>query len=141
MFSHPSPEDVLQDLGDKVVNGLVTATKSTRSDLATYQEAFSQWVADSSARGLSNWIHDRLWAHLRRELSDVASVDMTDTGVIREITVGMRYRARVKRHSAGDRIRSYPTRAALSFWAQSDTLAGMEEVRLGFGYRWDEELR
>jgi hypothetical protein len=53
----------------------------------------------------------------------------------------MRYRARVKRHGARDRVRSYPTKSALAFWAQSDTLEGLEEVRLGFGYRWDPDER
>lgn len=141
MFSYPPAEDVLQDLGDKVVGALVDATKATRSDLAEYRDIFPAWVADSSDRGLANWIHDRLWAHLRRAVADFDSVALTDQGVNREIAVGMRYRARVKRHSGRDRIRSYPTRSALAFWAQSDTLEGMEEVGLGFGYRWDPEER
>ncbi len=141
MFSPPLADDVLHDLGDKVVGALVDATMATRADLAEYRDIFPAWVADSSDRGLSNWIHDRLWAHLRRALADVDSIALADHGVTREIVIGMRYRARVKRHSLGDRIRSYPTRTALAYWAQSDTLEGMEEVRLGFGYRWDPEER
>lgn len=117
------------------------ATKATRSDLAEYRDVFPAWVADSSDRGLSNWIHDRLWAHLRRGLVDVDLVELADLGVTREITIGIRYRARVKRHSIRDRIRSYPTKTALAFWAQSDTLEGLEEIRLGFGYRWDPDER
>ncbi|PPK68121.1 hypothetical protein V5P93_000023 [Actinokineospora auranticolor] len=141
MFSYPSAEAVLDDLGDKVVGGLVDATKATKVDLTLYRETFPSWVADHGERGLANWLHDRLWSHLRRGFVDIDSVTMADEGVLREIVVGMKYRARVKRHSAHDRIRSFPTTAALAFWAQSDTLAGMEEVRLGFGYRWDPELR
>lgn len=141
MFSYPLAEDVLHDLGDKVVGALVDATSAARSDLAEYRDAFPGWVADSSDRGLSNWIHDRLWAHLRRELTDVDSVDLLDQGVTREVTVGLRYRARVKRHTGRDRVRSYATKSALAFWAQSDALEGLEEVRLGFGYRWDPEER
>ncbi|WP_233620373.1 hypothetical protein [Amycolatopsis sp. WAC 01416] len=134
-------EDVLHDLGDKVVGALVDATSATRADLADYRDAFPGWVADSSERGLSNWIHDRLWAHLRRELTDVDSVELLDQGVTREVTVGLRYRARVKRHTGRDRVRSYATKSALAFWAQSEALEGLEEVRLGFGYRWDPEER
>jgi hypothetical protein len=141
MFSYPPAEDVLPDLGDKVVGALVDATKKTRSDLVEYRTTFPQWVADSSDRGLSNWIHDRLWAHLRRALDDMDAVLLVDGGVTREVMVGTRYRARVKRHGTRDRVRSYPTKAALAFWAQSDTLQGLEEVRLGFGYRWDGDER
>ena len=141
MFSYPSAEDVLRDLGDKVIGSLVHATRATRCDLAKYRDTFPAWVADSSDRGLSNWIHDRLWAHLRRALADMDSVELADEGVIREITVGIRYRARVKRHTVRDRIRSYPTKSALAFWTQLDTLEGMEEISLGFGYRWDPDER
>ncbi|SFQ64128.1 hypothetical protein SAMN05421810_111107 [Amycolatopsis arida] len=66
---------------------------------------------------------------------------MTDLGNKREVTVGLRYRARVKRHDLTDKVRSYPTKAAVAFWTQSDTLEGLEEIRLGFGYRWDPEER
>ncbi len=141
MFSYPMAEEVLHDLGDKVVGALVDATRPARADLAEYRDAFPSWVADSSDRGLSNWIHDRLWAHLRRGLTDIDSVELVDQGVIREVAVGLRYRARVKRHTGRDRIRSYPTKSAVAFWAQSDSLEGLEEVRLGFGYRWDPEER
>ncbi|WET79729.1 hypothetical protein P3102_00225 [Amycolatopsis sp. QT-25] len=134
-------EDVLDDLGDKVVGALVDATNATRVDLADYRDAFPGWVADSRERGLSNWIHDRLWAHLRRQLTDVDSVGLLDQGVTREVKVGLRYRARVKRHTGRDRVRSYATKSALAFWAQSDALEGLEEVRLGFGYRWNPEER
>jgi hypothetical protein len=141
MFSYPPADDVLSDLGDKVVSALVGATESTRADLVEYRATHPGWVADHSDRGLANWIHDRLWAHLRRSLDDVDLVTLSDNGSTREITVGIRYRARVKRHSLEDRIRSYPTKAALAFWAQTDTLEGLEEIRLGFGYRWDPEER
>ena len=141
MFSYPPPDDVVPDLGDKVVGALVDSTTNTRADLAEYRRAFPQWTADHSDRGLSNWIHDRLWAHLRRGLNEVDRVRLVDQGVTREITVGIRYRARVKRHDPQDRVRSYPTKSALAFWAQSDTLAGLDEVRLGFGYRWEPEDR
>lgn len=117
------------------------ATRASRADLTEYRDVFPGWVADSSDRGLSNWIHDRLWAHVRRALADAEAVTLADHGVTREIIVGLRYRARVKRHTVRDRIRSYPTKTALAFWAQSDTLEGMEEVRLGFGYRWDPDER
>ncbi|MEU4804367.1 hypothetical protein [Actinosynnema sp. NPDC023587] len=142
MFSAPPADDVLRDLGDKVVASLVDATATTRDDLSDYRSFRPGWVADHSERGLASWIHDRLWANLRRELDGVDEVLLTDLGATREIAVGLNYRARVKRHSITDRVRSYPTKAALAFWAQSETtLSGLEEVRLGFGYRWDPEER
>lgn len=140
MFSYPPAEDVLPGLGDKVVSAIVAAAEATRADLAEYRLTCPAWVADHSDRGLSNWIHDRMWAHLRRGLDDVDAVRLVDKPPIREIAVGYRYRARVKRHSVDDRVRSYPTKSACAFWTQSATLDGLEEVRLGFGYRWDPEL-
>ena len=141
MFSYPTADEVIDDLGDKVVGAITDANQAARADLAEYRGVFPQWVADHTDRGLSNWIHDRLWVHLRRGLTDVDSIELADDGIKREVFVGSRYRARVKRHSNGSRIRSYPTRAAAAFWTQTDTLEGMEEVRLGFGYRWDPEER
>lgn len=58
------------------------------------------------------------------------SVALADQGVKREITVGIRYRARVKRHGVRDRVRSYPTKSALAFWAQSETLEAIWVVEV-----------
>ncbi|MEU6266220.1 hypothetical protein [Saccharopolyspora shandongensis] len=85
--------------------------------------------------------HDRLWAHLQSALDDVDGVELKDDGVTREIRVGTQFVVRVKRHDATDRVRSYPTRRALTFWAQSVAFEGFEDIHLGFGYRWDREER
>jgi hypothetical protein len=141
MFVPPAAEDVLADLGDKIVGAVVDSTRRSRADLVLYRKTFPEWVADHSERGLANWIHDRMWAHLRRALDQVDGTAIVDQGSLREIVVGIRYRARVKRHGVSDEVRSYPTAAALAFWAQSDTLDGLEEIRLGFGYRWEHDDR
>lgn len=141
MFSHSPADDVLQDLGDKVVSAVVTANDHAREDYRVYREMNPQWAADHSERGIANWIHDRLWAHLGRVLDEVDDVLLISNGPTREIRVGTRFLVRVKRHDAKDRVRSYPTKAAHSFWAQSDTFEGLEDIRLSFGYRWNSEER
>jgi hypothetical protein len=141
MFSAPHPDDVIRDLGDKVVIALVAATRDAREELATYRETRPGWVADHSERGLANWIHDRIWANLRREVDGITDVTLIEKHSTRELLVGDRFRARIKRHSSGDRISSYPTKSAMSFWGQSNQLPGLEEVCLGFGYRWEAEER
>lgn len=57
--------------------------------------------------------------------------------------VGVHLRLRVKRHHVGDMISTYPTRTAIEFWQQGNQYAfpGLEEVRIGVGYRWDRGTR
>ncbi len=53
--SYPLAEQVLEDLGDKVVQGLALMVAQTRDDLRVYRRTFPSWVADSTDRGLLNW--------------------------------------------------------------------------------------
>lgn len=144
MKSHgrfPEFDDVCSDIGDKVVNAMFKSVEDARRDLATYRHALPHFVADHSERGLANWLHDRMWASVAIELSDVPDVGIIDNGVLREITCGINYRFRAKRHDADAEVRSYPTQMALDFHVQSITFSGLEELKLDFGYEWDPDLR
>jgi hypothetical protein len=67
---YPSADEVIQDLGDKVVDGLSLLVAQAREDLRVYRTTFPDWAADSTERGIMNWIHDRMWAHARRTFDD-----------------------------------------------------------------------
>jgi hypothetical protein len=139
--AYPEPDDVLADLGEKAIRAFALAVRCAKADLDTYRATFPQWVADHSERGLANWISDRVWAHLSDLAEDVSSMTVTESGPLREITVGINYRCRVKRHS-GDDVSSYPTQAFLDFVSQPEAqLPGMEETRLIAGYDWIKDLR
>jgi len=140
--SHPTPEQVTEELGDKVVNGLAFMVAQTREDLRVYRTTFPGWVADSTDRGLLNWCHDRLWVHAVRIFEDLDGVTLVDRLPLREISVGIRYRLRVKKHDLDGKVSTYLTQGALDFLEQDPpTLDGLEEVRLIAGYRWLAEER
>ncbi len=144
MPSYPDSATVLDGLGDKVVAGLSRAVMLTAHDLRRYRETFPLWVAEASERGLANWIHDRIWSHLLVVLDSVPGVTMADREPTREITVGVTYRLRVKRHHDDGQINTYPTPTALEFFAQApvqETFDGLEEIRLAAGYEWDADTR
>lgn len=145
MFSANDPDTVLAELGDKVVTSFIRATDAARVDIAVYRRKHPDWNADWSKRGLANWIHDRLWAHLSRELYALedSGVTVVDREPVREVIVqmpiGRGYRLRFKRHSARDAISSYPTASDIAFWGGSGQFEDMEEINLAAGYRWDED--
>ncbi|NAZ80573.1 hypothetical protein GTR02_01905 [Kineococcus sp. R8] len=143
MTSRPGSQEVLDDLGDKIVIGLATALRDAREDLGVYRAAHPGWVADATKRGLANWLHDRIIAHCRRELEDVSGLTVAHREPFTDITVGLRYRIRVKKHSKIGLVATYPTRGALAFFEQSATLfseIGLDEVRLCVGYEWDADM-
>lgn len=153
MSGYPSPDDVLAALGDKVVAALFKAADQAKEDLAGYREEMPQYVAESSNRGLANWIHDRMWARLVAELMDVEGVELVDAEPVREIrTRGLC--VRLKRHTPTGGIRAYPTASARSFIAQpveADLLSLLVEpwselpygqtLNLTAGYEWDQTSR
>ncbi|MEV4278694.1 hypothetical protein [Actinoplanes xinjiangensis] len=141
MFSYPTFEQVLDDLGEKVVNRMSLAAFRTRADLVEYRRLRPNWVADHSERGLANWLHDRFWAQLVVALDDVDGVDIIDQEPVREFYVGYRYRLRVKRHQTDGSVSAYPTLASLSWFMQEQPIEGLEEIRLATGYEWDAETR
>jgi len=141
MKSWPSSQAVLDDLGDKVVTAFRLAVADTRTDLTTYRNAHPGWAAEHSKRGLANWIHDRLWAHLLVRLDGLANVSIVDREPLREIWVSNNYCVRAKRHHLDGAISTYPTDTALEFLAQPGqlTLDGLVEMHLVIGYEWDKE--
>lgn len=140
---HPLQAAVLAELGDKVQAAVAESVAAARSDLSDYRELQPTWVAEHSERGLANWIHDRVWAHLMQRLDGEAEITVVDREPTRQFRVGSRYLMRVKRHRLGDAISTYPTQTALQFYAQGpQTLfPGLEEVRLAAGYLWDPDSR
>lgn len=133
---------VLEELGEKVLEALVGAIDSTREDLRTYRVALPGIAAQSSARGLANWIHDRLWYHACRLMDLIDDVVCYEKGPFREIIVEDRYRIRLKRHRPLASVAAYPTQGAIDFMEQPNgqrVLEGMEQLRLIFGYVWDED--
>ncbi len=139
---YSSPEQVLDDLGNKVAQGLALMVARTRADLDLYRRTFPGWVADSTDRGLLNWCHDRAWAHAVRIFDGVREVSFVDRPPTRELYVGTRYRMRVKKHDIEGGISTFLTQGALDFLEQEPaTLDGLEEIRLIAGYGWDPELR
>ncbi len=143
MNSYPESQEVLSGLGEKVTHSLARAVKLASKDLRTYRDAYPTWVAQASERGLANWIHDRLWAHLTALLDGHPGVTLSDAEPTREIVVGLGYRLRVKRHREDGQVSSYATQTALEFFAQGvqDTFPGLEEVRLVAGYEWEADSR
>ncbi|MFF4420481.1 hypothetical protein ACWGIU_15525 [Streptomyces sp. NPDC054840] len=143
MISYPESSDVLSGLGPKVTRSLVRAVDLAAEDLLAYRTERPSWVAQSSERGLANWIHDRLWAHLTAELDGHPGVTLTDGEPTRELVVGISYRLRVKRHREDGQVSSYATQTALEFFAQGtqEAFPGLDEVRLTAGYEWDPDTR
>ncbi|MBM7367458.1 hypothetical protein [Gordonia hydrophobica] len=141
MKSAYESEAVLADLGSKVVDGIAVAVRDTRTDFTTYREQHPTWVAEHSERGLANWIHDRLWAHLQRQLEHLDDCFFDNDEPERHFRVGTRYHFRAKRHSEDGAVATYPTQGALEFMEQELFIDGMEEVRLLGGYTWDREER
>ncbi|MGH3754004.1 MAG: hypothetical protein ACRDRP_15165 [Pseudonocardiaceae bacterium] len=139
---HQSAEQVLDDLGGKVTQGLALMVARTRADLDVYRRTFPEWVADSTDRGLLNWCHDRAWVHAVRIFDGMSEVSFVDQPPTRELYVGTRYRLRVKKHDIEGGVSTFLTQGALDFLEQQPaTLDGLEEIRLIAGYRWDPGLR
>lgn len=137
----PTSDEVFEDLGEKVLDGLAAGVAYTSDDLAEYRRIKADWVAQHSERGLANWIHDRLWHHLASILDGLPNVIFTEQGPTREISVGLNYKLRVKRHRDEGDVASYDTQGALEFYGQAQlSLDGMKRLNLIAGYRWDPEL-
>jgi hypothetical protein len=139
---YPDAEEVLTDIGEKAARAFALSVQRAKRDLLTYRQTFPQWVADHSERGLANWINDRIWAHLRVLAEDVSTMTATEKGPLREMTVGLNHRFRVKRHDEEGNVASFPTPSFLEFASQPVTqLPGMEEIRLIAGYDWNKDRR
>jgi hypothetical protein len=144
MKSHPSAEDVIGDLGDKVAEGFARALALTREDLVEYRRVAPSFAGQASERGLANWIHDRLWYNLGVYLDGLDEVHFHDQEPHRELRIGLRYRFRVKRHTETGGVSTYLTQTAMDFLQQvpvQEPFDGFEEICLIVGYVWDSEAR
>lgn len=149
MISHPTPEDVLSELGDKVVDALVHAVEAARAKFVTYRKLHPDWAADNAARTIADLIHDWMWTDLKLELDSLPHVALTDADPKREIAVQVQsaerlsYLLRIKLHHLDGRTSNYQTQAALDFTMQgvNQTFPGWGEVRLMAGYEWDKDTR
>ncbi|MFI2568881.1 hypothetical protein ACH473_10485 [Cellulosimicrobium funkei] len=133
---------VLGEIGDKFPLALVKATDSARQDLADLRQWKPAWFPMMFEREIAGIVHTRIWANLMAELDDVPGFEFRNKEPHREVKIstsaGRTYTVRVKRHTAKDRVRSYPTSSALHFWGGlTATFEDMEEVSLAAGYRWD----
>lgn len=144
MRSYPTPDQVSEDLGDKVLEAISRTVFLARNDLTEYRRLRPAWVSAQTERGLAAWIHDREWFHLVSVLADVPGVSIRDAEPVREVFVGLHHRLRVKRHHWDGRVSTYPTAEALLFMAQpgeQEVLDGMHLHHLLAGYSWDKETR
>ena len=133
---------VLEELGEKVLDAFAGAVDAARDDLREYRTTLPDIAAQSSPRGMANWIHDRIWSHACRLLDSVDDAVCYEKGPFREVIVQDRYRIRLKRHRPPAAVATYPTQGAMDFMEQPDgqrVLEGMEQLRLILGYVWDED--
>ena len=138
----PTEEQVLRDLGDELLQRLVRAVDGGLDDYHRYCREHPDWAADETARTGANFIHDRIWSHLRSLLDDADGVVFVDKEPERQFSVGSRYVFGVKRHRDGDCVTSYPTAAARAFWSdETPSLEGLDVHNLALGYRWDADKR
>lgn len=140
MFSHPKPDEVVDDLGDKFLDSLVKSVAEARSDYDALRQWQPGWTTQFSQRFVANFIHERIWASMKGRVEHLPDVSVTDKEPQREMTISGRYTVRFKRHHPGDRISNYPTAGAVAFWAgDAVPFDGLELVSLALGYMWDAD--
>lgn len=136
-----SAESVAEFLGQPVLTAITDARDSSADDLEMWRRTSPSEIAASSARGLANRIHDRFMHHMLVKLDGAEGVRLDERGSTRQFVVNERVILRCKRHDEQNKIKSYPTRAAIEHWGGTVTLDGMATINLAAGYRWDKELR
>lgn len=141
MFSPQDSDSVLGEIGSKFPLALVHATDAARDDLRELRSLKPDWLQGMFQREVAGIVHARIWEHLRAELDGVGGITFRTEEPYREVRIvtplGRTFKVRVKRHSEGDRISSYPTPSDLQFWGGAVvTFEGLEEVPLAAGYRW-----
>jgi hypothetical protein len=149
MISHPSPEDVVSELGDKVVDAIVHAVEVAKEKFAQYRALHPDWAADNAARTIADLIHDWMWTDVKQRLDLLPHVNLIDEDPRREIAVRVEsaerlsYLLRIKLHHLDGRTSSYQTQTVMDFELQggNETFPSWGEVRLEAGYEWDKETR
>jgi hypothetical protein len=149
MISHPTPQAVVSELGDKVVDAIVHAVKVAEEKFAQYRAQHPDWAADNAARTIADLIHDWMWTDIKQQLDLLPHVNLIDEDPKREIAVQVHseerlsYLLRIKLHHLDGRTSSYQTQTVLDFELQgtNETFPGWGEVRLMAGYEWDKATR
>lgn len=149
MHSHPlTPQEVSNELGDKIIHGLSSVITGAATDLAEYRRVLPGAVSRASSRGLANWIHDAMRARALAEFDGFAKVRFSERephfDAFVTSTEGTVFRVRFKRHTSTGRIANYRTQGALDFVSQPEdllSLIGLRLVHLCVGYEWDAETR
>ncbi|WP_336794249.1 hypothetical protein [Gordonia malaquae] len=136
MYSVPNQQSVIDDLGDKFLGAFVDAVVGAKDDLEAFRERFPAWFVNFSKRFIANFIHERMWDRMIRQVSDHPGVQIVDKGSIRQIIVDQ-YVIRFKRHRPKMQISTYPTAGALAFWTNKAMIPGTETHSLALGYIWD----
>lgn len=80
-------DEILDRLGDKLLEALDKAVRLTKDSLADYRSRMPAEAASHHPRGMANIIHDWLWDHLRRELDDTSGIVFVESGPTREMVV------------------------------------------------------
>lgn len=149
MISQTEPDDVVNELGDKVVGAIVHAVEVAKEQYLQYRRQHPDWAADNAPRTLADLIHDWMWADLKQQLDELPHVNLIDQNSTREIVVQVQseerlsYRFRVKLHHLDGRTSNYQTQSVIDFDRQDikPTLPRCGETRLKAGYEWDKETR
>lgn len=140
MFQYPDQQRVIDDLGDKFLLAFVKAVETARNDLTAFEQFRPEWFVNFSKRFVANFIHERMWDGMVRQLVDHAEVTVVDNEPTRQIHFGSNYVVRFKRHSSALKIESFPTPGALAFWTNRATLPGLELKSLALGYIWNPDI-
>lgn len=140
MLQYPDQQAVVDGLGDKFLRALVVAVDTARADLAAFEQFRPEWFVNFSKRFVANFIHERMWDSMTRQVASHPDVTVVDDEPTRQIHCGTNYVVRFKRHASNLSIESFPTGGALAFWTNEDGLPGLELVTLAMGYIWDPEL-
>jgi hypothetical protein len=149
MISQPTPEAVVSELGDKVVDAIVHAVNVGKEKFALYRKQHPDWAADNAARTIADLIHDWMWADVKQQLDSLPHVNLVDKDPRREIAVQVHseerlsYLLRIKLHHLDGQTSSYQTQTVIDFEMQgvNETFPGWGEVRLEAGYEWDKNTR
>lgn len=143
MFSpkKPTADEVVADLGSAIVADFVKSVDDARDEYASIRQRIPASMAVFTSRTTANIIHDLIWKYLQVHLQGKPDVQVIDREPRQELVINGRYQVRIKRHTDNDQIASYPTDAALAFWAVADGLPGLERFSLALGYYWDNETR
>lgn len=139
MFQYPDQQKVIDDLGDKFLLAFVKAVEIARDDLAAFEQFRPHWFINFSKRFVANFIHERMWDGMTRQLFDYPDVVIVDNEPTRQVHIGSNYVVRFKRHSSALKIESFPTPGALAFWTNRATLPGLELMSLAMGYIWNPD--